>query len=273
MPTTLTTVVDITPQRISVTQGGQPAATVTTSIKRGRIARYLKRFGVSAIVGLLAGWGTQFAFQQKMGGSIDKKKMNVLIVCLMTIAFLGLSFYENNMFKVRYKYSTDLKVTSELVTSTFRRNKFKIRALHGDKSEDYTVRYIDPQNFEIFADTDEQIFTTVNNKYYSFSEVNEPEEIGRFLPLLKYARVKIEIKGNQMQNKSDIIVLAATLSYLHGKLRPVHLLGGLKLLGMVVPLVFIIKKWGGMDRIIKRIKLDSEPKATGSSSQTTFSSL
>jgi len=269
MPTTLTTVVDITPQRISVTQGDQPAATITTSIKRGRIAKYLKRFGVSAIVGLLAGAGIQKALErQKLFFTTDE--LHILIVCLMTIASLGLSFYENNMFKVRYKYSTDLKVTSELVTSTFRRNKFKIRALHGDKSEDYTVRYIDPQNFEIFADTDEQIFTTVNNKYYSFSEVNEPEEIGRFLPLLKYARVKIEIKGNQMQNKSDIIVLAATLSYLHGKLRPVHLLGGLKLLGMVVPLVFIIKKWGGMDRIIGRIKLGSEPKTTGSSSRPTF---
>ena len=152
--------------------------------------------------------------------------LNILMVCLMTIAFLGLSFYENNMFKVRYKYSTDLKVTSELVTSTFRRNKFKIRAFHGDGPEDYTVRYIDSQNFEILGINDEQIFTTVNNEYYSFSEVDEPEKIGRFLPLLKHARVKIEIKDNQMQNKGDIVVLAATLSYLHKKLRPVHLLSG-----------------------------------------------
>jgi len=266
MPTTLTTVVDITPQRISLEQDGQPAGTITTSIKKGRIAKNLKRFGVSAIVGMLGGvtlW--------RRKNNLPMKSLGLMTVFLMTIAFQGLSFYENNMFKVRYKYFTGLKSTSELVTSIFQRNKFKIRAFHGDGSEDYTVRYIDSQNFEIFDHIDEKIFTTVNNEYYSFSEVDEPEKIGNFLPLWKHARVKIEIKGNQMKNKSDIVVLAATLSYLHKKLRPVHLLGGLKLLGMAVPLGLLIRWWKNIEedlhdtlrdhycRQCRQVRPDSDP--------------
>jgi hypothetical protein len=139
--TTVTTVY-VKPTGITLKQGDGDEGKISTSVTRGPVARALKGFGLSAIVGLVIGGYALTRINQRAGRSIlsmsdlkttvkntvknKKKKIALLTAVVIIISMLGMTFYESNMFNVRYSYYPAFQVKSELVTSVFRRNGFKI---------------------------------------------------------------------------------------------------------------------------------------------------
>jgi hypothetical protein len=136
------TTVYVQPTGIILKQGERYEGKITTSVTRGPVARALKGFGLSAIVGLVIGGYALTRLNQKAGRSMlemtdlkatvrenvqkKKKKIALLTAVVIIISMLGMTFYESNMFNVRYSYYPAFQVKSELVTSVFRRNGFKI---------------------------------------------------------------------------------------------------------------------------------------------------
>jgi hypothetical protein len=116
--------------------------------------------------------------------------------------------------------------------------------------EDYTVDYVDERNFVLKDSNDAVVFTTVDNKKYTFQEIDR-ENIGKYMPMLKRTQLSVRVEDNQMRDSRDMITLAATLTYLHRKLRPVHIIGGLKLLGFTLPLLYLMKSWYDFEKISK----------------------
>jgi hypothetical protein len=114
--------------------------------------------------------------------------------------------------------------------------------------EDYTVDYVDERNFVLKDSNDAVVFTTVDNKKYTFQEIDR-ENIGKYMPMLKRTQLSVRVEDNQMRDSRDMITLAATLTYLHRKLRPVHIIGGLKLLGFTLPLLYLMKSWYDLENI------------------------
>jgi hypothetical protein len=274
--TTVTTVY-VKPTGITLKQGERDEGKITTSVTRGPVAKALKGFGLSAIVGLVIGGYALTRINQKAERSMlsiadlkktvkyavrnNKKKIALLTAVVIIISMLGMTFYESNVFNVRYSYDPGFQVTSELVTSIFRRNGFKIRKMIKDGNhKDYTVDYVDERNFVLKDSNGVVVFTTVDNKNYTFQEIDR-ENIGKYMPMLKNTQFSVRVEGNQMRDSRDMITLAATLTYLHRKLRPVHIIGGLKLLGFTLPLLYLMKSWYDFEKISKDKSLRGDETA------------
>jgi hypothetical protein len=262
--TTVTTVY-VKPTGITLKQAEGDEGKISTSVTRGPVARTLKGFGLSAIVGLVIGGYALTRLNKKAERSMlsmtdlkatvkdsvqnNKKKIALLTAVVIIISMLGMTFYESNMFNVRYSYYPGFQVKSELVTSVFRRNGFKIRKMTKDGNHEYyTVDYVDERNFVVKDSNDAVVFTTVDNKKYTFQEIDR-ENIGKYMPMLKRTQLSVRVEDNQMRDSRDMITLAATLTYLHRKLRPVHIIGGLKLLGFTLPLLYLMKSWYDLENI------------------------
>lgn len=280
MSLSMTTNVKITSQGISLEQGGKPEGKITTSLTRGPLAKSLKKFGISAVVGLVVGVVAWKRIIHKYPGRYSKseemteeenndaKRRTGLIIALVTlISMLGITFYEQNLFNIRYKYYPGFQVTSDIVTSIVRRNGFMIRKF-GDNGDDvdYKVEYIDAENFVLKDSAGYPVFTTVDNDNYTFEFFNR-EDIGKYMPMLKNVQLRITVDGKQMRDCRDVITLAATLTYLHRKLRPVHIVGGLKLLGFVLPLAALVKMWYDIEKTQKDEAVDDKEERFNSTEE------
>jgi hypothetical protein len=257
------TIVDVTPKGIILERDGKIEGKITTSMTRGPSTRTLKKIGLSAIMGLAIGSAAWARINNKAELSVKKwgdlkstakvhKKQLALVVALVTlISILGMTFYESKLFNVRYSYHPGFQVTSKLFTSVFRRNRFKIRKMgKTGNHKNYTVEYIDAENFVLKNRYGFKVFTTVGNKNYTFEQIDR-EDIGKYMPMLKHAQLSIKLDGNQVKKYRDLITLAATLTYLHRKVRPVHIIGGLKLLQFTIPLVYLMKNWLDIEKMTK----------------------
>lgn len=219
-----------------------------TSIKSGKIGNVIKSLGVSVAVGLLLGNGALRTIKRNLPESTKKQRriVGMIIVLGVLMTMMGFQAYNNNVFKVRYRYANPMGESSELSSSVINPSGFKIRRF--SSPHDYMVRLLGDNNFEIRNEQDDVEFTTKDHSY--LCTTSGEKYIGSFLKILHTVTLRVEYEDTVMENKEDVVILAATMTYLKDKLRITNIIGGLNVLGFAVPALLIVRQWPSIEKAV-----------------------
>jgi hypothetical protein len=251
------TKVFISPDKITLSQNDEPEGQISTSITRTKISMLIKGMGLAALISLIVGglkipgnlqqnWKLFFQKDLEKNKQVKnfRKYLGFLFLLLTFITTFGVMYYENGIFRTVFRYNTDFnKSSSSIVSSPFLSKTFKIKK----ENQIYNCTYISEQNFSI-SDKNGVVFETQNNDNYKF-ESTKPVMIGSGkFALLSNVVLTISIINSDIP--IDIIVLAATLTYLHNKLRPVNIIAGAKLMGVMVITLPVLKNfWDNISNV------------------------
>jgi len=252
----IVTFVHIDTDSITVRRNDAEVGKILSSMQVGKIGKTVKMLGISVFAGLLLGVGAvaSVKLQTKEEENINKSQIIGIVLLGIVMAVMGFQFYNNSVFRVRYKYDNKWQESADISSSVINQSGFKIRKYEPQKM-DFMVRFQDGFNFEIMNNQGDQEFTTKDPSYRS--SVSAEEYIGSFVPILNKAVIRVEYDKTMMRNKDDIVILAAVMTYLKDKMRVINLVGGLNLLGVVIPAYIIVKQWPSLEKQVdERVKDD-----------------
>jgi hypothetical protein len=239
----LVTYVHIGTNSITVHRGDSQIANIHTSIKSGKIGQLMKMLGVAASVGLLLGASAKW----------KSKRMLVLTLLGVIMTLMGFLAFNNSVFRVKYRYDDTWQESADIVSSVINRSGFKVRK-YSPHQADYIVKFTENDHFEVRNSNLDVEFSTTEPSYQL--SVSDETYLGSTLKILQTAILRIEYEDRLMQHKDDIVILSVVMSYLKNKMRFANITGYLHLLGIAVPVIFIVQQWRTIEENVKKQNTD-----------------
>ena len=227
----------------SIQTTGDVVGKVTTVINRSLLSTKMKYTGVSVVAGLLLSTAVINSLRRReetIPITVYKNKKIIITIIILSaiIAAMGNRFYNNSLFRVKYRFSG----TNTTTVSTGRLHRGGFR--YNTQGKDFWVSkpVSGSKDFSILTVDNEVLYNTQTDSYFSV-EVEREAYIGSHISLLKTARLRVEYSAQAMHGKEELIVLASTLFYLQDKLRVTNIVGGLNLIGLTVSIGALFKIW------------------------------